>query len=101
LNLILKTILRYCEIVKILTGKSNLSLKFNIIKKEMEKILKISDWKLNITNSNLFKCNVTFAKYLKNGTKPTNNLNICKYCFENTESNFSHKLCDDLINCKI
>jgi len=33
LYLILKTCLRFCEIVKILTGKNNLSLKFTVIKK--------------------------------------------------------------------
>ena len=33
LYLILKTCLRFCEIVKILTGRNNLSLKFTVIKK--------------------------------------------------------------------
>lgn len=32
---ILKTCLRFCEILKVLTGKNNLSLKFTVIKKEI------------------------------------------------------------------
>lgn len=37
---ILKTCLRFCEIIKVLAGKNNLSLKFTVIKKEIEKLIK-------------------------------------------------------------
>jgi hypothetical protein len=40
LLLILKAVLRFCEIVKVLTGKSSLSLKFTNVKKELEKVIK-------------------------------------------------------------
>lgn len=37
---ILRTCLRFCEIIKVLAGKNNLSLKFTVIKKEIEKLIK-------------------------------------------------------------
>lgn len=39
LFLILRAVLRFCEIVKVLTGKNNLSLKFTNVKKDLEKVL--------------------------------------------------------------
>lgn len=35
LYLTVRTCLRFCEIVKILTGRNNLSLKFTVVRKEL------------------------------------------------------------------
>lgn len=48
LYFILKDCLRFCEILKILASKSNLSLKFSAFRKVLERITKkFPEWKLN------------------------------------------------------
>lgn len=43
---IVRCCLRFCDILKMLTGKNNLSLKFTVVKKEVERLMRhYKDWK--------------------------------------------------------
>lgn len=52
---ILRLCLRFCEIMKVLAGKNNLTLKFTVIKKEMEKLIKLHpEWKISDEKEDIF-----------------------------------------------
>jgi hypothetical protein len=62
---ILRACLRFCEIVKVLTGRNNLSLKFTVAKKEIEKLInRHQEWGLSMQKEDLFSLLPFFRKYL-------------------------------------
>lgn len=74
--------LRFCEILKILTGKSNLALKFAVVKREIEKLMKkYPDWKFQHEKEDIFKELGPFKQFLKSG-QPLSKNKVCRWCFK-------------------
>lgn len=81
LYLALKLCLRFCEIIKILEGKNNLSLKFTAIKKEIEKIIrKQPGWRMNQETDDVWSIIPHFKLMLKS-KEPLDKSRICRWCF--------------------
>ena len=79
---IVRVCLRFCEILKILTGQNNLSLKFTVVKKDIEKLMKkYPEWKIQDEKDDLLLIMPVYKQCLKSN-QPFPKSKFCQWCFK-------------------
>jgi hypothetical protein len=86
----------------VLTGRNNLSLKFTVAKKEIEKLIHSHhEWGLSLQKEELFGVLQVFKEYLNHPNHPIDKDKICKWCFKPlTKATHQHSFCHQIIDKK-
>jgi hypothetical protein len=82
LYFLLRLAQRFCEILRVLAGKSNLALKFAYVKKEVLGIIAAHpEWGVKEEKENIFGLLPAYKEHLKE-TKILQLSKVCKWCFK-------------------
>jgi hypothetical protein len=94
LHFLLRLAQRFCEILRVLAGRSNLALKFAYVRKEVTGVVALHpEWGVREERENIFGLLGEYRGHLKE-TKVMEFGKVCRWCFGGlvTESG-SHQFC--------